>query len=239
MSTSPAPRQTLSIVIPVYNEKATFQKLLAAVLAVPLPVAREVVIVDDCSRDGTREILHSLAQPQGATLRVLYHEVNQGKGAALRTGLAAATGDFVIVQDADLEYDPADYPALLVPLLEGRADVVYGNRFHPGASRALGGWHVLVNKFLTGLTNILNGIHLSDMEVCYKVFRTEVIRKIHLTSNRFGFEPEVTIKAAKLGVRFAEVPVSYHARTYAEGKKITWKDGVSAVHCILKFSLFG
>ena len=235
----PTKFKTLSIIIPVYNEAATIERVIASVMAVNIGLARELVIVDDFSRDGTREILSRLAPPPGATLKVLLHEKNKGKGAAIRTGLEQVTGDIVLVQDADLEYDPADYPRLLEPILTGRADAVFGNRFHGGAHRVLYFWHYNANRFLTFLSNLLTNLNLSDMEVGYKVFRTEIMRKIKLTSDRFGFEPEVTIKAAKTGCRIYEVPISYHGRTYEEGKKITWKDGVAALYFLIKYKFFG
>jgi glycosyltransferase involved in cell wall biosynthesis len=229
---------TLSIVIPVYNEVATIQSVIEKVMAVPIPLQRELVIVDDFSRDGTRELLQKLVPPAGATMKVLMHEKNKGKGAAIRTGMEQVTGDLVLVQDADLEYDPQDYPHLLEPILTGHADAVFGNRFHGGPHRVLYFWHYNANKFLTFLCNLLTNLNLSDMEVGYKVFRIEVMRKIKLTSNRFGFEPEVTIKAAKLHCRIYEVPIAYHGRTYEEGKKITWKDGVAALYFLMKYSFF-
>ena len=235
----PTEFKTLSIIIPVYNEAATIERVIASVMAVNIGLARELVIVDDFSRDGTREILSKVAPPPGATLKVLLHEKNKGKGAAIRTGLEQVTGDIVLVQDADLEYDPADYPRLLEPILTGRADAVFGNRFHGGAHRVLYFWHYNANKFLTFLSNLFTNLNLSDMEVGYKVFRTEIMRKIRLTSDRFGFEPEVTIKAAKTGCRIYEVPISYHGRTYEEGKKITWKDGVAALYFLMKYKFFG
>jgi len=231
--------KTLSIIIPVYNEAPTIERLIASVMAVNIGLARELVIVDDFSRDGTREILGTLSAPPGATLKVLLHEKNKGKGAAIRTGLEQVTGEILLVQDADLEYDPADYPRLLEPILTGRADAVFGNRFHGGAHRVLYFWHYNANKFLTFLSNLLTNLNLSDMEVGYKVFRTEIMRKIKLTSDRFGFEPEVTIKAAKTKCRIYEVPISYHGRTYEEGKKITWKDGVAALYFLIKYKFFG
>jgi glycosyltransferase involved in cell wall biosynthesis len=231
--------KTLSIIIPVYNEAATIERVLASVMTVSVPLQRELIIVDDFSRDGTREILAKLTPPLGTTMKVLLHETNKGKGAAIRTGLEQVTGDILLVQDADLEYDPKDYPLLLEPILSGRADVVFGNRFHGGVHRVLYFWHYNANKFLTFLSNLLTNLNLSDMEVGYKVFRTEVMRKIKLTSDRFGFEPEVTIKAAKTRCRIYEVPISYHGRTYEEGKKITWKDGIAALYFLVKYKFFG
>jgi glycosyltransferase involved in cell wall biosynthesis len=239
MSANPQPFQTLSIIIPAYNEKATIENVIRSVAAVPLGLQREIVVVDDFSTDGTRELLSRVSVPRGASLRVLMHERNKGKGAAIRTGLQHITGDIVLVQDADLEYDPRDYPRLLAPILEGRADVVFGNRFHGGAHRVLYFWHFQANRFLTFLANLLTNLNLSDMEVGYKVFRTDIVRRLKLTANRFGFEPEITIKVAKLRCRIYEVPISYHGRTYEEGKKITWRDGVAAVYFLLKHKLFG
>ncbi|PYX94886.1 MAG: glycosyl transferase [Acidobacteria bacterium] len=241
MNPSPAPPQfkTLSIIIPCYNEKETIEHVIESVMAVTINLSRELIIVDDCSKDGTREILQELKAPAGATLRVLMHDRNQGKGAAIRTGLEHVTGDIVLVQDADLEYDPSDFPALLVPILAGRADVVFGNRFHGGAHRVLYFWHYQANLFLTTLCNLITNLNLSDMEVGYKVFRSEFIKKVKLTANRFGFEPEITIKAARLRCRIYEVPISYHGRTYEEGKKITWRDGVAALYFLVRFGIFG
>jgi len=226
----------LSIVMPCYNEIATIEAIVDKVLAVELPVDRELVIVDDCSTDGTRELLASLAErPE---VRVLYHKVNRGKGAALRTGFEHAEGDIVLVQDADLEYDPDEYPRLLRPILEGKAEVVYGSRFIGGDThRVLYFWHSLGNKFLTLLSNMFTNLNLTDMEVCYKVFRKDVLDQIELAEDRFGFEPEVTAQVARLGCPIYEVGVSYYGRTYEEGKKINWKDGMRAVYVILKYGL--
>jgi glycosyltransferase involved in cell wall biosynthesis len=239
MSSTPHPFQTLSVIIPAYNEKATIENVIRSVSAVPLGLKREIVVVDDFSTDGTRELLSRLSTPAGSSLRVLLHDRNRGKGAAIRTGLEQVTGDIVLVQDADLEYDPRDYPKLLAPILEGRADVVFGNRFHGGPHRVLYFWHFQANRFLTFLTNLLTNLNLSDMEVGYKVFRTDIARRLRLTADRFGFEPEVTIKVAELGCRIYEVPISYHGRTYQEGKKITWRDGLAAVYFLLKCKFFG
>ena len=228
----------LSIVIPVYNERALIPQTLDRVMAAHLPegVTREIILVDDCSTDGTREWLgeYAAAQPL-VTLRL--HAKNAGKGAALRTGFAAATGDIVLVQDADLEYDPAEYPQLLTPLLDGRADVVFGTRFLGQTHRVLYYWHSVGNWLLTTLSNMLSNVNLSDMECCYKAFRADVLRRITLVENRFGFEPEITAKVARLRCRLYEVSVSYSGRTYAEGKKIGWRDGFSALRCILKYNL--
>jgi glycosyltransferase involved in cell wall biosynthesis len=230
---------TLSIVIPVYNECVLAPQLLDRVEKVPLPggMEREIILVDDCSTDGTRERLSGLAAER-SDLRVVLHERNQGKGAALRTGFKVATGDVVIVQDADLEYDPREYPQLLEPFLDGRADVVFGTRFLGHTHRVLYYWHSVGNWLLTMLSNMLSNVNLSDMECCYKLFRREVLERIDLKEDRFGFEPEVTAKVARLGCRIYEVPVSYSGRTYAEGKKINWRDGFSALRCILYYNLF-
>jgi len=227
----------VSIVIPVYNEKATIAEILRRVQAVKLKTAREIIIVDDCSQDGTREILQGLAKQPG--LKVIFHEKNRGKGAALRTGFSQAGGDIVLVQDADLEYDPREYPQLLEPILDGRADVVYGSRFLSGPHRVFFFWHYVGNKLLTTFSNMISNLNLTDMETCYKVIRRDVLEKIELRSERFGFEPEITIKLAKLRCRIYEVPVSYAGRDYNEGKKIGWKDGLAAVYHILRFGLFG
>lgn len=228
----------LSIIIPVYNEKNTILKILEKVEAVELQnIEKEIVLIDDFSEDGTRDILKGLEYKY----KVLYHEKNKGKGAALRTGFGAAAGDIILIQDADLEYNPAEYPKLLEPILAGKADVVYGSRFVGGeCHRVLFFWHSLGNKFLTLLSNILTNLTLTDMETCYKVFKQPVIDKIlpTLKSDRFGFEPEITAKVAKNKFRIFEVGVSYAGRTYGEGKKINWRDGVAALWHIIKFNLF-
>ena len=225
----------ISVVIPVYNEVGTIREIVSRVQAVG--VEKEIIIVDDGSTDGTREHLQEMAQDQ-ERLRVCLHDRNQGKGAALRTGFEFVTGDVVIIQDADLEYDPREYPTLLEPIVDGRADVVYGSRFLGGPHRVMFFWHYVGNKFLTVLSNALTNINLTDMETCYKVFKKEVLKEITLRSNRFGFEPEFTAKIARKGFRIYETPISYSGRTYAEGKKIGWKDGVKAIVAILWFRFF-
>ncbi|MBI5844534.1 MAG: glycosyltransferase family 2 protein [Deltaproteobacteria bacterium] len=228
----------LSIVIPVYNEEKTISQVLDGVLAVNLPgIEREIVAVNDCSTDRTLDVLKGI-EKSGA-IRLFSHEKNMGKGAALRTGFASVTGDIVLVQDADLEYDPAEYPRLLAPILQGKADVVYGSRFVGGdVHRVLYFWHSVGNRFLTLLSNMFTNLNLTDMEVCYKVFRREILDKIKIEENRFGFEPEITAKVAKLKCRIYEVGISYSGRTYAEGKKIGAKDGFKALWCIIKYNLF-
>jgi glycosyltransferase involved in cell wall biosynthesis len=227
----------LSIVIPIYNEAATILELLDLVSGINVGLDKELVLIDDCSSDGTRDVLKKVAADH-PEWRVLFHEVNRGKGAALRTGFAAATGDFVLIQDADLEYDPREYPILLRPLLENRADVVFGSRFQGGGPhRVCFFWHYLGNKFLTTLSNMTTNLNLTDMEVCYKVFRREVIQKLTLREDRFGFEVEITAKVARAKCRIYEVPISYYGRSYEEGKKITWKDGFRALWCIIKYRL--
>jgi glycosyltransferase involved in cell wall biosynthesis len=232
------PITTLSVVMPVYNERATITQVVRTVLQAEAGLEKELIIVDDFSTDGTREVLEELQREARASIKLHFHDRNQGKGAALRTGFAEATGDVVIVQDADLEYDPSDYPHLLEPIINGRADAVFGNRFHGGPHRVLYFWHFQANQFLTFFCNLLCNLNLSDMEVGYKAFRREVLQAIRLRSDRFGFEPEVTIKVAKLGCRIYEVPIAYHGRTYEEGKKIGWKDGVAAIYHMLKYRFF-
>lgn len=229
----------LSVVIPVYNERTLTPQIVERVMAAPLPngLTKEIVVVDDCSTDGTREWLSQHVASRSDVTLCLHHK-NAGKGAALRTGFAAATGDLVLVQDADLEYDPAEYPQLLAPLLDGRAEVVFGTRFLGQTHRVLYYWHALGNWLLTTLSNMLSNVNLSDMECCYKVFRRDVLRRITLVENRFGFEPEITAKVARLGCPIYEVAVSYSGRTYAEGKKIGWRDGFSALRCIVRYNLF-
>lgn len=227
--------QTVSIVIPCYNEVTTLEQVVDSVLKSPMD-PKEVIIVDDGSTDGTSELIRSKLEQRVA--RVIFHETNQGKGAALRSGFAVASGDIVVVQDADLEYDPRDYDNLLTPIVEGKADVVYGSRFIGSeAHRVFFFWHYIVNRGLTLLSNVLTNLNLTDMEIGYKAFRREVLQKISIEENGFGFEPEITAKIARLGCRIYEVGVSYSGRTYAEGKKIGWRDGVYAVWCVLKYNL--
>ncbi len=226
----------LSIVIPVYNEIATLELIVAAVKAVPLPLIKEIILVDDASKDGTIEVMQNKINDPDVVK--IFHEINQGKGAALRTGFSRATGDIILIQDADLEYDPKDYPKLLEPILAGKADVVYGSRFQGGdAHRVLYFWHMLGNKLLTLLSNMFTNINLTDMETCYKVFTRPVIDNITICENRFGFEPEITAKVAKQRCRIFEVGISYNGRSYEEGKKIGWRDGVRAFWCIIKYNL--
>lgn len=225
----------LSIVIPVFNEKNTIQELISRVQNIELGLEKEIIIVDDGSEDGTRQILEELNH---RNIKTFFHTKNQGKGAALQTGFSKAGGDIVLIQDADLEYNPKDYPKLLEPILDGRADAVYGSRFLGGPHRVFFFWHYIGNKFLTTLSNMLTNLNLSDMETCYKVFRKEIIDKITLKSKRFGFEPEITIKLSKLKCRIYEVPISYSGRDYSEGKKINWKDGVAAIFHIFKYKYF-
>jgi glycosyltransferase involved in cell wall biosynthesis len=242
-ASSDTPR--LSIVVPVYNEAATIREVLRRIVGAPF--AKEILVVDDGSFDGTTTILRDLdvlkvslskASPSASfDLKVFFHDRNRGKGAAIRTALGAVTGDIVLIQDADLEYDPTEYPSLVRPILEGKADVVYGSRFLGFPRRVLFFWHSIGNKFLTLLSNVLTNLNLTDMETGYKVFRSDLIKNIKLNSNRFGFEPEVTAKLAKLGARIYEVPISYSGRTYWEGKKINWRDGIAAIWAILKYAV--
>jgi glycosyltransferase involved in cell wall biosynthesis len=221
----------LSVVIPVYNEKSTIVEILCRVRRVDLP--KEIIVVDDFSVDGTRDVLKSL--PPSEDLKILYQPRNMGKGSALRAGFAQVTGDIVVIQDADLEYDPAEYPILIQPIRVNKADVVFGSRFLGGPHRVLFFWHSVGNRILTTLSNMLTDLNLTDMETCYKVFRADVLKKIRLRENRFGFEPEFTAKIAKARCRVYEVPISYAGRNYSEGKKIGWKDGVAAIFLILKY----
>ncbi|MCH6545586.1 MAG: glycosyltransferase family 2 protein [Deltaproteobacteria bacterium] len=232
----------LSVLIPVYNEENTLREAIRRVQRVNVP--KEIIVIDDGSRDGSRDILASLdADAKKKTdpmneLKVIFKSVNEGKGAAIRSGLAEVTGTIVIVQDADLEYNPLDYPKLLEPIEAGEADVVYGTRFYGGGPhRVLFFWHYVGNQILTLFANILTNLNLSDMEVGYKAFRSDILKKIQIKSNRFGFEPEITVKIAKIGCRIFEVPISYYGRTYKEGKKITWKDGFAAFYCLLRYRL--
>jgi glycosyltransferase involved in cell wall biosynthesis len=242
----------VSIVIPVYNERGTIEEILRRI--VDADFRKEVIVVDDCSTDGTRQILENMAARHANNeeftpakdgnepvplrdLRFFFQTPNQGKGAALRRGFAEATGEIVLVQDADLEYDPRDYPVLLEPIIDGRADVVYGSRFLGGPQRVHYFWHYVANRILTLLSDIFTNLKLTDMETCYKVFRREVLQGIKIKSNRFGFEPEITAKIAKHNWRIYEVPITYAGRTYEEGKKITWKDGIQALWCIIRFRL--
>jgi len=233
---APAGVPVLSVVIPVYNERSTLPLVLAAVLAVPIP--KEVLVVDDGSTDGTRDYLVAEVEGKVPAVRVLYQDDNRGKGAALRRGFAEAVGDLVLVQDADLEYDPREYLRLIEPILAGKADVVYGSRFQGGPHRVLYYWHSVGNRFLTTLSNVFTDLNLTDMETCYKVFRRDVIQSLPLRQDRFGFEPEVTARIARLGCRVFEVPISYSGRTYAEGKKIGWRDGLQALWCILRYAFW-
>ena len=226
----------LSIIIPCFNERPTIIQLIEAVRQSPV-ISKQLVIVDDGSTDGSRELLASLTQ--SSDLKILFHSQNMGKGAALRTGFAAADGDICIVQDADLEYDPQEFPLVIQPILDGKADVVYGSRFQGGRPhRVVYFWHRVGNGFLTLMSNIFTDLNLTDMETCYKAFRREVIQSLSIRENRFGFEPEITAKISKRGLRIYEVGISYYGRTYIEGKKIGWRDGVRAIYCILKYNLW-
>jgi glycosyltransferase involved in cell wall biosynthesis len=227
----------VSIVIPIYNEKSTLHEIVARVRAVEALNLKEIILVDDCSTDGTRELLESgFDEP---LFKKIYHDVNQGKGAALRSGFAEATGAVVAIQDADLEYDPEELPGLIRPIVKGQADVVYGSRFQGGGpKRVVFFWHMIGNRFLTLLSNMVTNLNLTDMECCYKIFRREVIDQFQIEECRFGVEPEMTAKISKLDVRIFEVGISYYGRTYDEGKKIGWRDGVRAIYAILKYGLF-
>ena len=225
----------VSIIIPCYNERGTIEEIVRAVRAAPVG-DMEIIVVDDCSTDGTIDRLRNAVA--GLVDQVIYHPVNRGKGAALRSGIQAATGDVVLIQDADLEYDPAEYPLLLAPIISGKADAVFGSRFVGGGPhRVVYFWHMIGNKFLTLLSNMLTNLNLTDMETCYKAFRSSVIKAMPLKEDRFGFEPEVTARLARAGARIYEVGISYSGRTYAEGKKINWQDGVRAIYAILKYNL--
>lgn len=225
----------LSVIIPVFNEKNTIEEIISRVQTVDVGLQKEIIIIDDCSQDGTRQVLENLVEDN---IKIYFHSKNQGKGAALRTGFLKAEGDIILIQDADLEYDPREYSILLEPILDGRADAVYGSRFLGGPHRVLFFWHYVGNKMLTTLSNIVSNLNLTDMETCYKVFKKEILEKISLKSKRFGFEPEITLKLAKLKCRIYEVPISYSGRDYTEGKKIGWKDGIAAFFHIIRFKFF-
>jgi glycosyltransferase involved in cell wall biosynthesis len=225
----------ISIIIPVFNEKKSIEEIIKRVQAVDVGLEKEIIIIDDCSQDGTRQILEKLNYPN---MKLFFHSKNKGKGAALQTGFSKAEGDIILIQDADLEYDPKEYHKLLEPILDGRADVVYGSRFLGGPHRVLFFWHYVGNKILTMLSNMTSNLNLTDMETCYKVFKKEILNKIKIKSKRFGFEPEVTIKFAKLKCRIYEVPISYSGRDYSEGKKIGWKDGIAAIFHIIRYKFF-
>jgi len=229
----------LSIIIPVYNELETLRQIIDIVASVDMPLEKEIVLIDDCSSDGSRELIENGIKEDGFHLLKIYHDVNQGKGAALRSGFKAATGDIVLIQDADLEYDPNEYPRLLAPILDGRADVVYGSRFvGSGPHRVHLFWHMVGNRLLTLVSNMFTNLNLTDMETCYKVFRKPIIDNITICEDRFGFEPEITAKIAKQRCKTYEIGISYNGRSYEEGKKIGWKDGVRAFWCILKYNIF-
>lgn len=234
MSFPPSSEPCVSVVMPVYNEAATVHEIISLVLK--QPCVQELIITDDCSKDDTWNVLKKIAESD-ARIKVFHHEVNQGKGAALRTGISKAASKIVLIQDADLEYDPYEYETLIGPILAGKADVVFGSRFAGvGAHRVLYFWHSVGNKFLTMLSNMATNLNLTDMETCYKVFKREIIQQIAIEENRFGFEPEITAKVARLKARIYEVPISYYGRTYEEGKKIGWRDGFSALRCIFRYN---
>ena len=225
----------VSVIIPCFNEKDTISAIIEKVENATVFI-KEIIIVDDLSTDGTREILEKINNP---IIKILFHQKNQGKGAALRTGFSKVSGDICIIQDADLEYDPSEYPKLIKPIIDNKADVVFGSRFKGDAAhRVVYFWHRVGNGFLTLLSNLFTDINLSDMETCYKVFRKDIIHSIKIKENRFGFEPEITAKVAKMNLRIYEVGISYYGRTYAEGKKITWRDGIRAIYCIIKYNIF-
>jgi glycosyltransferase involved in cell wall biosynthesis len=225
-------KMKLSVIIPVYNEVNTILKVVRSVRESPFD--KEIIVVDDGSTDGTRDLL----KEKGEGITLLFHDSNLGKGAAIRTAMPYVTGDVVIIQDADLEYHPSEYPRLLAPILEGVADAVYGSRFQGGTHRVLLFWHAMGNNIITTLSNMFTDLNLSDMETGYKIFRAEVLKKIRIESNRFGFEPEITAKIAKMGCRIYEVPISYWGRDYSEGKKISWQDGLAAIYWIIKYTIF-
>ncbi len=227
----------LSIVIPIYNEAEHLEEILNQIEAVDIGMEKELILVDDCSTDGTREILEKLQNSESNSAKIFYHEINRGKGATLRTGFEHVTGDITLIQDADLEYDPQDYPKLLQPILEDKASVVYGSRFMEGRQHGLLRSY-LANRFLTSLSNFVNGTNITDMETCYKVIKTDILKDMTLRSDRFGFEPEITAKLAKRKCKIVDVPISYRGRDYHEGKTVSWKDGVAAIFHIIRFRFF-